>query len=463
MKNDLLQRLRSFGQEHLLRFWDVLNDRQRESLAAQLNEIDFELISRLATQQEQAENWADLAARATSPPAIRLDGVGNRFSAAEARGAGERALRSGEIGAVLVAGGQGTRLGFDHPKGMYPIGPVSNATLFQILFEKLIAAGRRYGVAIPLYLMTSPATHEETVANLAEQRRFGLAEDDLKVFCQGTMPAIDQQTGRLLLAAKGRLFLSPDGHGGMLAALDRSGGLEDVRRRGIRRLFYFQVDNPLVTLGEPEFIGYHVLAGSEMTTQVIRKQDPAEKVGVVVSVGGRTQVIEYSDLPAEAAARRDPDGSLSLWAGSIAVHVLDVDFLSRVAGQAEGLPFHIARKAVPYIDDKGELVEPENPNAIKFERFIFDLMPSARSALVVEVDQARAFAPLKNAPGSTKDSPEQVQAQMIALHSEWLRAAGAQLKEGVPVEICPLFALDAEQVAARVAEGTRVHEPTCFH
>lgn len=462
MKDQLLERLRPYGQEHLLRFWDELNDKQRDSLAAQLNGVDLDLVRRLTRQQQRSEDWADLAARGTSPPAIRLDGVGNRFSAAEARTAGERALRSGEVGAILVAGGQGTRLGFDHPKGMYPIGPVSHATLFQILFEKLLATGRRYGAAIPLYLMTSPATHEETIAYLDEQRRFGVDQSDLKVFCQGTMPAVDQQTGGLLLAAKDQLSLSPDGHGGMLAALDRSGGLEDARRRGIRRLFYFQVDNPLVTLGEPEFIGYHILAGSEMSTQVIRKQDPAEKVGVVVTVDGRTRVIEYSDLPATVAARREPDGSLSLWAGSIAVHVLDVDFLSRVAGQAEGLPFHIAHKAVPYIDENGALIEPDKPNAIKFERFIFDLMPAARNALVVEVDQSRAFAPLKNAPGSPKDTPEQIQAQMIALHSEWLRAASAQVDAGVPVEISPLFALNAGDVATRVAPGARVSEPTYF-
>jgi UDP-N-acetylglucosamine/UDP-N-acetylgalactosamine diphosphorylase len=462
MKSELLEHLRPFGQEHLLCFWDELNAEQQESLAGQLRDIDFDLIRRLSQKQQQSEDWAQIASRSTSPPAIRLDGVGNKFSSAEARAAGEQALRAGQVGAILVAGGQGTRLGFDHPKGMFPIGPVSQATLFQILFEKLLAANRRYQTNIPLYLMTSPATDEETIAYLAEQQRFGLAESDVRVFRQGTMPAVDQETGRLLLAGKDELFLSPDGHGGMLAAFDRSGGLADAKRRGIKHLFYFQVDNPLVNVGDPEFIGYHILAGSEMTTQVIRKQDPAEKVGVVVSADGRTQVIEYSDLPAAAAERREPDGSLSLWAGSIAVHVLDMDFLSRVAGQADGLPFHIARKAVPYLADDGQLVEPEQPNAIKFERFIFDLMPSARSALVVEVDQARAFGPLKNASGSAKDTPEQVQSQMVTLHREWLRAAGAEVGDDVPVEISPLFALDADETAARVKAGTRVTASNYF-
>jgi UDP-N-acetylglucosamine/UDP-N-acetylgalactosamine diphosphorylase len=222
------------------------------------------------------------------------------------------------------------------------------------------------------------------------------------------------------------------------------------------------VDNPLVTFGDPEFIGYHILAGSEMTSQVIRKQDPAEKVGVVVNVDGRTQVIEYSDLPAEAAERREADGSLSLWAGSIAIHVMDVDFLARVAVQADALPFHIARKAVPYIDDSGKLIEPDEPNAVKFERFIFDLMPSAKNALVVEVDQERAFAPLKNAPGSAKDTPEQVQRQMVSLHREWVEAAGAKVAAGVPVEISPLFALDAETVAQKVAPGMAVSKAKYF-
>jgi UDP-N-acetylglucosamine/UDP-N-acetylgalactosamine diphosphorylase len=198
-------------------------------------------------------------------------------------------------------------------------------------------------------------------------------------------------------------------------------------------------------------VGYHLLCESEMTTQVVAKRDPLERVGNVVEIGGRLMVIEYSELPAEAGNRRNPNGSLAIWAGSIAVHVFDLAFLERMAATAHGLPFHLASKRVAYVDPAtGHRIEPEKPNAIKFERFIFDLMPSARNAIVVEVDPARAFAPLKNASGSPQDTPESVRAQMTALYHEWLHQAGADVAEGVPLEISPLVALDAQELAQRL-------------
>ena len=458
---ELLQRLTEFGQQHLLAFWDQLSAQQRDALAAELSQIDFALIERLYRDEGASEDWADLARRAEPPEAFRLAG-NNRFSPEQARTRGEHALRQGEVGVIIVAGGQGTRLGFDAPKGVFPIGPVSGASLFQILLEKIRAARDRYQAAIPLYVMTSPATHADTTAYLAKHERFGLPEKDVQLFCQGTMPAIDAATGRLLLAERDRLFLSPDGHGGMLGAFRRSGALADCEQRGVRHLFYLQVDNPLVAVCDPEFLGYHLLSGSEMTTQVVAKEDPLERVGNFVVVDGRARVIEYSDLPDDAARQREADGSLKLWAGSIGVHVLDVAFLERIAHSDSGLPFHRAKKKVPYIDDSGQLIEPSEPNAIKFERFIFDLLPEARNPIAVEVDQAQAFAPVKNAPGEKKDTPEHVQAQMIRLHTEWLRAAGATVEQGVAVEISPLFALDAAGVREKVRPGTQVSEPTYF-
>ncbi len=303
--------LRPFGQEHLLAFWERLDSAERESLARQIEAIDFELIRRLFKGRNQQGNVAALAARAEPPPAFRLDAAANPFSPEQARRRAEEALAAGQLGVALVAGGQGTRLGFDHPKGMFPIGPVSHKTLFQIHVEKIIAAGRRYGVRIPLYLMTSAATHEETVEFFAAHERFGLPAEDLFVFQQGTMPAVDAESGQVLLESPGRIATSPDGHGGMLAALLCSGGLDDIARRGIRHLFYLQVDNPLVDICGREFVGYHLLAGAELSTQVIAKRDPLERVGNVVQIDGRLMVIEYSDLPDEAAKRRNADGSLS--------------------------------------------------------------------------------------------------------------------------------------------------------
>jgi UDP-N-acetylglucosamine/UDP-N-acetylgalactosamine diphosphorylase len=462
-KEELLGRLRPFGQEHLLAFWNELDASQQATLADEIAAIDFELIRRLHAENQTSENWAELARRAESPPAVRLNAVDNPFTPQQARARGQQAIRAGEVGVILVAGGQGTRLGFDHPKGMFPIGPVSGVTIFQILLEKIQAVGRRYGVRVPLYVMTSPATDAETVRFLREKDYFGLPAQDVHVFCQGTMPAVDASSGKLLLAEKSRLFLSPDGHGGMLAALKKTGALADLRSRGLQQMYYFQVDNPLAVVCDPELIGGHLLSQAEVSTQVVAKRTPRDNVGNVVSIDGKVRILEYSDLnplPDEIVLRTQPDGSPVFWAGNIAVHVLEVAFLERMAESETSLPFHIARKKVPTIDEHGQPIEPDKPNAKKFERFIFDLLPSAERSIVVEVDEQRTFAPLKNAPGAERDSPATVRAQMIALHTEWLRAAGAIVDEGVAVEISPLFALDAEDLAGKIARGTHFSDST---
>ncbi len=457
---ELRSLLDTYDQAHLLDFWDRLAAEQQTALATQIRQVDFELLRSLIQGADEQTDWQDLATRAVTPPAIRLQGP-NSISADVARAAGEAAWRAGEIAVVVVAGGQGSRLGFPHPKGMFPLGPVSGRTLFQIHADRIRAAERRYGQAIPWYVMTSPATHTETVDYFAEHGQLGL--DHVRVFCQGTMPAVDAETGRILLAQQGVLFESPDGHGGTLAALDRSGCLDDMQARGIKRLFYFQVDNPLVDIADATFIGYHLSSGSEMTSQVVAKQDPSEKVGVVVAVDGALRIIEYSDLPAEQAARRTPDGTLALWAGSIAVHALDVAFLQRVKSLAEALPFHRARKVVPYVDPAGRTVEPASPNALKFERFIFDLLPLAKRGLVVEVDAAEAFAPLKNARGAAQDTADTAQAAMIAQHLRWLRAAGAEVAPGLRVEINPLFAADGEELRGKLPPHVGVTADSYFN
>ncbi len=461
-KTRLFDHLRGFGQEHLLTFWDRLDAAGQNRLHQQIEEIDFPLLRRLFEHREQQADLSQLADRAEPPPAFRLDVTQNQFSPEQAQQRAEEALLAGKVGVILVAGGQGTRLGFDHPKGMFPIGPISNKTLFQIHVEKIVAARRRYGVPIPLYVMTSPATHEETIAFFQENDRFGLPKEDFVIFCQGTMPAVDAKTGRVLLESHDRIAVSPDGHGGMLAAMDRTGTLGDIERRGIEHLFYFQVDNPLVDICGREFLGYHLLAESELSSQVIAKRDPLERVGNVVRVDDRLMVIEYSDLSDAAAQRRNPDGSLAIWAGSIAVHVIETALLRRLADSADGLQFHIARKKVKHLDPSGNLVEPSEPNAIKFERFIFDLIPMAKNAIVVEVDPAKAFAPLKNASGAVTDTPESVRTQMADLAREWLRQAGVEVADNVCVEISPLYALDADDLAKKLPPGTKITEPTYF-
>lgn len=465
---DLHQRLAPYGQEHLLAFWDSLDPEQQRRLAAQIENIDLEQIDALFKGEVDQPDWAAEARRAQPPPAMRLadrrgEGSGVLgFSPDAARQAGREALRAGKVGVILVAGGQGSRLGFEHPKGMYPIGPLSGATLHEIHLKKALGLAKKYGQRVPVYLMTSPVTHDEQVAFLEEHDRFGLPQEDLVIFCQGTMPAVDAKTGKLLLADRDSLFLSPDGHGGTVAALAGSGAIDHMHSRGIEQLFYFQVDNPIVPVCDAELIGYHLLAESELTSLAVAKQSPEEKLGNFVMLGDRLHVIEYSDFPADVAREQNEDGSLKFWAGSIAIHVFDLNFLERMLQFKDALPFHVAHKKVPYVDAAGKQVEPSEPNALKFERFIFDLLPQASRPIVVEYADQECFAPLKNAPGAEKDTPEYVQQFIVQQHREWLAAAGAEVGEGVVVEIDPLWAVDAEVVAERIQPGTVISEPTYF-
>ncbi len=477
MKQQLLSLLEPFGQEHLLRFWDELSEPQREVLAGQIRSIDFDLIQRLYGRRDVEIDATSFAERGKEPPAYRCGilSEGNYKSSApfeipksRAIAAGEVALAAGRYAVLIVAGGQGTRLGFPHPKGMFPIGPVQKTTLFQIHCEKVLALAKRFKTAVPLCLMSSPATHEETIDFLGKNDWFGIPENDRFLFCQGTMPAVDLANGKVLLSEKGQIALSPDGHGGMLAAISKPqkagkpSVLDRLHERGIEHLFYFQVDNPLVDICGREFLGYHLLNDSELTSQVIRKQSPSDRVGNIVELDGKLHVIEYSDIPASLANRRRVDGSLEIWAGSIAVHQFKLDFLRRLAPSGTALPFHIAKKKVPFIDPAtaaGSKIEPPEPNAVKFERFIFDLLPSAQNAVVVEVDPARNYAPLKNASGAEEHSPEAVRAQIAAFYAEWLEKAGAQVVPGTPIEISPLFADRPEELKRFFKPGIVFNRP----
>lgn len=440
------------NQHHLLRFWEELNETQRETLAGHLQAIDFAQLESLYQKAASDETpWGEMADRATTPPAVTLDDLGDANTRQRAREAGETALRNGEVGFILVAGGQGTRLGFELPKGMYPIGPLSGRTLFQMMTDLVRARSQHYGAPIPVYLMTSPATDRETREHAVEEQQFGLAPDQLQIFCQGTMPAVDDKTGKCLLKSRSELFLSPDGHGGLLKAFTAHGCLDDAEKRGIKYLFYCQVDNPLAQICDPVLIGLHILNQSQLTSQVVRKQDPLQRVGNVVQVDGRTMIIEYSDLPEVNARQTNADGSLKFWAGSIAVHVFDTSFLRRVAEQSKSndelLPFHIAHKKVPHLDEAGNPVSPESPNAFKFERFVFDLLPLADHSIVVEVNPAEGFAAVKNAPPATTETAQTTQDAIVAQHRRWLESAGVQVADGVKVEIHPQLAHDAETVA----------------
>jgi UDP-N-acetylglucosamine/UDP-N-acetylgalactosamine diphosphorylase len=448
----LLHRLHAHGQAHALAGWDDLPAAQRAELVNQLAGIDFTEIEALYKRKDEPHTVLPPRERIAPVPLLPAE------ASAEEVARGEAALRGGEVAALVVAGGQGTRLGSDRPKGMYPVGPVSGATLFRVHAEKVLALSRRYGRPVPLLVMTSPATHAETEAYFRAEGFFGLAEADVFFFQQGTMPAVELATGKLLLERPGRLFQSPNGHGGTLTALAETGLLADLKARGVRHVFYFQVDNPLVKVCDPGFVGRHALAGAEVSSKVVVKEQPGEKVGILAAIDGRCGIIEYSDLPADMAAEREPDGRLRFRAGSPAIHLFSVPFLERVTARGTGLAFHLARKKVPYYDvATGKQVEPDKENALKFELFVFDALPMADRWLAVETPRAEEFAPLKNATGP--DSPETVRAAISALHAGWLAQCGVETG-GFPVEVCPLLALDAAELRARLPRGLMVTGPT---
>ncbi|HTI52304.1 MAG TPA: UDPGP type 1 family protein [Planctomycetaceae bacterium] len=453
MNRDLLaDRLRPYSQDHALRWWSELNTERQRELAAQLEALDLDWLRRQQNPAPgQTEEPAAEKAQRARPPSdlVRLPAsAADREAWAQARETGRELLKAGRVGAILVAGGEATRLGYEYPKGMYPIGVVSNKTLFELLAEQLRARATRAGAAIPSYVMTSSATHNRTVAYFGERQFLGLDPTDVHFFRQGNLPAVDLSTGKLLLAEKHQLALNPDGHGGLLAALSGAGLLEDMRRRGVDYLFYFQVDNPLVKVCDPAFLGFHALRESEVSTKVVAKLSAEEKMGVAVEVDGRTQIIEYSDLPAEVSRERDERGGLKFWAGSTAIHVFSRSFLERLERERIELPVHRAVKKVPHLDEAGRRVTPETENAVKYERFIFDVLPLAERALVVEASRNEEFCPLKNKTGDF--SPPHVQQSLSTLHGNWLRSAGITVAPGLPVEIAPLYALDADELAARV-------------
>ncbi|MDO5308475.1 MAG: UTP--glucose-1-phosphate uridylyltransferase [Planctomycetia bacterium] len=498
----LLERLAPYRQEQLLTFWDELSESERDSLGRQIERIDFGALEQLFVHRFDPPAAAALADRAEDPTAFklsdlrdfaaipgkdypqsyatRLDESGEEITPLKAVAAGEKYLREHKIGIIVVAGGQGTRLDFPHAKGIYPIGPLSKATLFQIHIERILAMGKKYNTRLPFCIQTSPATHEETIQFFKENDNFGLHPDDVLIFCQGTMPSVDFDSGRVLLAEKGVVARSPDGHGGMLEAINspqpdsplplvrEKGVLAEMKSRGIEEFFYFQIDNPIVDICSPEFIGYQILSKSEFATQVIRKQNPKDRVGNMVMVDGKLHVIEYSDLPDIAAERRKPDGSLAIWAGSIAVHMMNLDLLERNASYSSSLPYHLAKKKTPHVvldrnakDAEGNplfgvRIKPESPNAIKYEKFIFDLLPIARNPIVVEIEEETCFGPLKNHPREPKDTPKTVREHLVGLYKRWLGHIGIDVAQDAFVEISPLFANSCTELALRLENSALV-------
>ncbi len=437
------------GQAQVLTHWDRLNDSGKKTLLEQIADLDFKAIGRM---KESLKHAAGGALHTDIEPAEVIAATEAKTPAIRKRG--EDAIRAGSVAVVLVAGGQGSRLGFEGPKGAYLIGPVSRAPLFAFHARKILALEQKYNAKVPFYIMTSETNDAETRAFFKEHRWFGLAEDRVCFFKQGMWPAL-WPDGKLVMDRPDHLFMSPDGHGGILRALEQSGSMADMDRRGIRTVFYFQVDNPLVEIAEPGFIGMHLERRADVSVKVCAKRNAQEGLGVVVRRGTRCAVVEYTELTDAQKRETLPDGRLRLLYGSVAIHVFDVGFLKREIQR--DMPLHTAHKKVPFCGDDGRTVQPDKPNAFKFEKFIFDVIPDADRAINVEFAREDEFAPVKNASGD--DSPATCEAALSAKFARWLEACGVKVPrraDGAPtvkIEIDPVYALGPDDLRQRLPKG----------
>jgi UDP-N-acetylglucosamine/UDP-N-acetylgalactosamine diphosphorylase len=447
--------LRKHNQGHLLAFWGQLDAAQRQNLLAQIEELDF----------SEMDGWVANYIKKSTPAAIPAD-----FAPAwsyspipaspeqerkydKAIELGRELISAGKVAAFVVAGGQGTRFGFDEPKGNFPISPVKNKTLFQISAETIAAVSEKYQTVCPWYIMTSPLNYAETREIFQSNDYYGLRGNDVFILQQGTLPNFGFD-GKILLSSKSNIACSPNGHGGSLKALYQSGALEDMKSRGVEFISYFQVDNPLINIFDPLFIGLHALDEAEMSSKALIKTEPKEEFGNFCLVDGKATVIEYSDLPDELAEKRNPDGSLVFNLGSIAIHIINCTFVERLNLEGFSLPLHRAVKKIPHIDPHGKFVEPAEPNGIKLESFVFDALPLASKSIILQTLRSEEFSPVKNTTGA--NSPETVREMMVARAADWLESAGLTVPRrddrsvDCLIEIAPSFALEKDDIKAKL-------------
>jgi len=442
-ESELRAAAKAADQDHLFDFWSDLEEEQQASLLSQIDALDFEVVNRLRELQKGG-GAVELEGELEPPEIFPLERNGaTEERARRASQLGDVLLGAGRVGFVLVAGGQASRLGYDGPKGAFPVGPVSGRTLFETHGRRLRAASKRYGCPMPWYVMTSVQNDTATRSFMKEHHFFGLPEDDVFFFSQAMLPALGDD-GRILLADKHRLFLAPNGHGGVLEALATSGALRDMQEREIDLVSYFQVDNPLVRPADPMFFGLHRLQDANMSSKVVEKANPDEKVGVLGRIDGKMGIIEYSDLSDELRKARDESGDLRFRAGNIAVHAIDRQFIEELTNDGLQLPWHLARKQMKVCGSDGQ---PTESWGTKFETFVFDALSKATNSVTFEVSRALEFSPVKNAKGT--DSPDTARRDLCAMYADWVRAAGRELPpvapDGIiPVEIDPMVAESRE-------------------
>ena len=384
------EKLQKYGQEHVLKYYSELSDSEKQELLAQVEDTDFAVLANCKNlgHADKRGEFAPLAALQVSEIEKRKD---------EFTKLGVETIKAGKVAAVLLAGGMGTRLGSDNPKGMYDIGIHKHVYIFQRLIENMLDVVREAGCFFHLYVMTSEKNDAKTRAFFEEHNYFGYDPAYIAFFCQDNAPTTDFD-GKVLMESKGRISTSPNGNGGWMKSLERAGLLQEMHREGIEWLNTFSVDNVLQKICDPVFVGATILSGRDSGSKVVRKANPEESIGVICSEDGKTAVVEYSELSEEMRYAKDESGDYAYYYGVILNYLFSLSAAEKVMN--EEMTNHIARKKIACIDGEGNAVRPEVPNGCKFELFIFDLLKGMNGCLPFEVVRNREFAPVKNKEGA---------------------------------------------------------------
>lgn len=382
--------LSKFGQEHILKCYDELSPAEQASLLAQIDLIDLSVLENL----DNDNNISSKRGKFEPLGAATIDDIAANSESYEKTGL--EALRAGKVAAVLLAGGQGTRLGFDKPKGMFNIGVSRELYIFECLISNLMDVVKQTGTWIPLYIMTSEKNHDDTVEFFEKMGYFGYNSEFVRFFIQDMAPSVDFN-GKIYMEGKGRISMSPNGNGGWFSSLLRAGLMEDIKEKGVEWLNVFAVDNVLQRIADPLFIGAVIESGMQSGSKVVSKADPDERVGVLCLEDGMPSIVEYYEMTDEMRTLRDENGDLSYRFGVILNYLFNVEKLLEISGKK--LPVHIVDKKIPYMNEKGEMISPEKPNGHKFETLVLDMVHMQDSCLAYEVVRNREFAPVKNSSG----------------------------------------------------------------
>ena len=391
--------LKKYNQEHLLNHYETLDESCKKELLNQIEAINFELVNSLYNNtKKEIKNGED-----EITPIDYLDKYKLNEKYKYYENIGKKAIKEGKLAAVTMAGGQGTRLGHDGPKGTYDIGLDSHKSLFELLCDSLKEEGRKYGVTIPWFIMTSRENNKATIEFFEKHKYFGYQKDkNIFFFIQGELPMVDTE-GKILIGEDGLVKLAADGHGGIYESLVKTGMTEKMRQLGIEWVFIGGVDNCLVKMVDPVLMGVAIDKAVTVACKSIVKANPYEKVGVFCKKNGRPNVIEYSEITDEMAEARSGDGELLYGESHILCNLFSIDAIERMG--ANPLPYHVAYKKATYIDKGGNLVVPDSPNAYKFEAFLFDAFGAVDEMAVLRVKREEEFAPVKNADSAEVDCP----------------------------------------------------------